>query len=152
MKWILGSIVVFLLATTLAVAQSEQKVSLVASRDAPGSLSVHRLERCLEHLAREWKVPVKELPHVVVFHVSRKVADSAFVLDDVAVRRNRSGNSGEEYYELWLVGQPDRKYVLALQNVIEYHFGLKPTDDERATVVARVARIEDATVNVAEGK
>jgi len=152
MKSILVSIALLLLVSTLAMGQSERKVSLVASPDAPGSLSVHRLERCLEQLAHEWKLPEKDLPNVVVFHVSKKVADSAFVVDDVAVRRNHSGNTGGEYYELWLVGQPDRKYVLGLQNVIEYHFGLKPTDDERATVVARVARIEDATVNVAEGK
>ena len=152
MRRFFRTLVIVLVAVSLSTGQPQPKISLVVSPGAPGTISVTRLTHCFDQLAREWKVPVEELPHVVVFHVSRAVADTAFISEDVAIRRNTSGRSGEAYYEVWLVGEPRFNYVVGLQNVIEYHFNLKPTTEERTAVVVRVARMEDAIVSVAEGK
>jgi len=152
MKSIVCLVALLLLAPTLLVAQAEPRVALVASHDAPGALSAERLNRCLYRLAREWNLPEDKLPHIVVFHVSKRVADTAFIDDTLAVRRSANQRSGAEYYEVWLVGSPEGKYELGLQNVLEYHFQLTPTDEQRTKILAKVERQEEDVFDVHEGK
>jgi len=150
MKTALRTIALLFLTATLCAGQSDRKVALVNSPDAPGIITVDRLKQCFVELARQWDIPEKDLPNIVVFHVSKKTAETAFVTQETAVRRNMGGS--DAYYEVWLVGKPDLKYVLAFQNVIEYHFTMHPSDQKRNEVVDRVARMEYATVSVQEGK
>jgi hypothetical protein len=152
MKFILSSIALLFFLVTLCAGQSGRKVVVVASPDAPGVITGDKLTECFLRLAREWKIPQKDLPNIVVFHVSKKAAETAFVDRDTAIRRNTAGSDGSEYFEVWLVGKPELKYVLALQNVLEYQFGLRPTEKQRNEVVDWVGRIEDATISVQEGK
>lgn len=152
MKSACSLLAILLFAVTFSWAQSRAKVALVNSADAPGVVSADRMTQCLSQLAREWNLPLKDLPNVLVFHVSKEVADTVSVREEVAVRRNSGRNPGEEYFEVWLVGKADYKYVLALQTVLEYHFHFAPSDEERDRIVSRVGRAQTYTVDVNQGK
>lgn len=152
MKSVWAFLVFLALCVSLSWGQSAGKVVLVNSPDASGVLSPERLTQCLSQLAREWELPLRDLPNVMVFHVSKEVAEAASVRKDTAVRRNSGGESGQAYYEVWLVGKPEYKYVLALQAVLEYHFHFKPSDEQRDLIVNRVGRAQTYTVDAQEGK
>jgi hypothetical protein len=131
----------------------DSHLAVLSSPDAPGTLAKERIGTCLQQLLRQWKLSDKALPNIVVYHVSETAASAAYVNEQVAVRKNRATSPGESYFEIWLVGEPNiRAYVLALENVLESHFALTISDDERNAVMARVTRMQDATVSAVEGK
>ena len=69
------------------------------------------------------------------------------------MRHNQSDRHDDMYYEVWLAGEPAvSDYVLALQNVLEHYFQMTVTDEERKETMSRVARYQDATVDVHQGK
>ena len=155
--WKSAILVAFIfLPASFLVAQGralDEKVILLTSSDAPASLSKHQVISCFAQLAREWQVQERNLPKVVVFQVSKRAAETVHINDKLAVRKNSRVGEEPEYFELWLVGTPDaRPLVVALENVLESHFQLQITDQQRNTVMARVIRVQSATVNVAEGK
>ena len=134
-------------------AQSGAHISLLSSADAEGHLSLERLNSCYLQLAREWAVNSKALPNVVVMHVSKKAARGAMVDKKIDVRHNHGMTAGDGYYELWLVESPKLPdIVVALDNVIEAHFHLTPTEEQRKEVLARALRVQNATISVHEGK
>lgn len=151
MKWILLTLVLVISAAALCTAQSYSRLSVVSSPDVPETLSADRLSRCLLQLATEWRLPPEQLPNILVFHVSHSTSKTAFVMQDFMVRKN-SGENPEEYYEVWIVGSPGLKYVFALQFVLEDHFRFQPNEAEREGVLARVRRMERATISVQEGR
>lgn len=148
-------VIALLLASSVisTLGQSDKpELTIVTSPDASAALSIKRLKSCLNRLAHESNLELRDLPHIVVFQVSKIAARGAYITKDVVVRRNTSGTKEEGYYEVWLVGDPKLNYILAFENVLEDHFQLKLTDDKRAEVMKRVTMIEDATVEVAQGK
>jgi hypothetical protein len=157
MKFVSG---VFILVLALTVvyppalsAEQKSEVVVLSSSDAPGRLSADKLKECLHQLAREWKQPEHHLPFVIVFHVSKRVAHAASVKDGLTVRFNRARNNEDSYYEVWLVGEPKVAwYVLGFAELLEDHFQLKLTDEQRRDAVVRVARIQDATISAFEGQ
>jgi hypothetical protein len=153
--WII--VVGLLLSSTVLVraqtSQTNDRLTILSSPAAPGRVSKDQIATCLQQLVREWKLTDDVLPHVVVYHVSNRAASAAYVAENIAVRRNSGSTKSDTYFEVWLVGEPNiRGYVLALQNVLETHFDLKVSDHDRAVVMARVTRMQDATVDVMEGK
>lgn len=134
-------------------AQKGPDIVMVSSADAAGSVSMDRVNSCLHQLVREWKQDEKELPNIVVFHVSRKAGRAAGVLDRFAVRLNRSPEHGDLYYEVWFVDEPSvNEYVVAIENVIESHFHLSPTETQRQQAMKRTAMVQSATISAYEGK
>ncbi len=152
MKFLSVAFLFALLAIPGTAQPDKGELTIVASPDVPVVLSQERLSHCLKMLVRETKVQANKLPHIVVFQVSKKAARGAYITEDIAVRRNQAGRVSEHYYEVWLVGEPKLNYVVALENVLEDHFGLTFTEKERGEILTRIARAEDATVSVAEGK
>lgn len=135
-------------------AKPRPGVVVLSSADAPGSVSVDRLNNCLRLLAHDWKQNEKKLPAVLVIHVSKKAARAVMLEEQkVVVRHNRATDQSDLYYEVWLVDTPSiDNYILALENVIEDYFQLTPTNEERTEVMKRVARVQSATISAYEGK
>lgn len=154
-----GPIIAFLLLTEgLAFPQHPDTkprgdLILLSSPDAPGPVSIDRLNSCFHQLLREWHQDDKDAPRVVVMHVSKQEARMASVTTSPAVRRNRCAESGDSYYEVWFVDAPKiDDYLLAFENVIEQHYGLTPTETARKQAMQHAARVENATISVYEGR
>jgi len=147
----------FMLAANLAgqhvsSAPSDHLV-LLSSPDALGSVSLERLNSCLLELAEQWKLDPHSLPRITGMHASKKAARVAAVNSSLAIRRNSSSDTGDIYYELWLVDAPKLDdYLVGLENILEQHYNLQPTDEKRKEVLQRAARVENATVSIYEGK
>ena len=133
--------------------KTTRDIILFSSSDSASSVSAERLNSCFHQLAHEWKVNEKSLPQVIVFQASKRAAHTALVNKKVEVRHNRSADHTDDYYEVWLVESTSNEdFVLALSNVIEDHFQLKPTDDERRQILARMSRVQNATISALEGR
>lgn len=126
---------------------------VLSSPDAVGHVSLERLNSCLLQLARDWKLDEHSLPRITVMHVSKQGARVASVNSTLTIRRNRSSDTDDVYYELWLVDAPKLdEYLLGLENILEQHYNLQPTDEKRKEVLQRAARVESATISIYEGK
>jgi hypothetical protein len=154
-----GAAHALLLAIALLVAHFasaepvDEHLTILSSPDAPGTLTKSRMAGCLRQLLRQWDLRETNLPDMVVYHVSKKSANTAHVNSDVSARRNRGTTGQSEYFEIWLVGDAKpEKYILALQNVLEAHFGFEVTEQKRKQVMARVFRMQEAVVEVQQGK
>ncbi len=141
------------LITSRAAAQEvpsevSGRLTLVESADAPGHIEEARLARVYWDLIHEQKLPLRQLPAVLVFHVSRKAA-ATVGLSATALRTDQCKQGTQEgYYQLWLVGEPlTADYVLALQTVLEYEFGLQYPDKDRKALLTRVAIRDMATID-----
>ena len=155
LRWPL--LVAFVLATsTLLPGQSrnfDERLIILSSSDAPGSITPQRLASCLQQLVHEWSLDERALPQIMLVHASKKVALKVRVTDAIAIRKNGVHGNATEYFEIWVVGEPQlRAIVIALENVLEAHYQLHFTDAQRNTVIARVVRMQDATIDIAEGK
>jgi hypothetical protein len=143
-----------LLASGMVLAEGSlnEHVTVLSSPDAPGSLSKSRVTSCLRELMRQWDLRENELPDLVIYHVSKKAASTAHVKGDVSARKNSGPADGNAYFEVWLVGEPRLdKYILALENILEIHFGLQASEQKRKDVMARVYRMQDAISEI-QGK
>ncbi|HKN33680.1 MAG TPA: hypothetical protein VJX16_10610 [Terriglobales bacterium] len=111
-------------------------------------LETQKLTTCLTWLVRELGLEGKDLPLIVVMHISERAGKAAGVAAS-SIRRNSSGNRGDVYYEFWIVGQGSAAvYAVNLEAVLERHFVLKLTDAEHADVLKRVVRMLNASVSV----
>lgn len=149
--------IAILFAICQAFAQSStslhDKTFLLSSPDVASDVSLDRIQSCLQRLTAELNQDERQLPTIVVYHVSRKLARAAFVEGSFAIRRKVSPKSTEAYYEVWLVDKPRLEdEVVALEAVVEAHFRLKLTDSVRQAIMLRTARRESATIAAFEGK
>lgn len=152
-------IVLFLLfLTSLAVGQSQSPYSgghltLLHSSDSHHPLTEKQLKDCRDQLVKAWKLDKSDLPNIVVFQVSKDSAGAALVTEKVTVRQNYSRKDNKGYFELWINGEPNlRAVIVGLQTILERHFSLQVRDAQRTTVMNRVLLLEDATIDVSQGK
>ena len=126
---------------------------MLSSPDIPHSLLKQRIGSCIDELLHQWKLSDNKLPNIVVFHASKKAAAAAYVTENVSVRKNRVVGGNTDYFEVSIVGEPNvRNTIVALENILETHFDLQASDEQRKLIMARVIRVEDATVGVNEGQ
>jgi hypothetical protein len=155
-KNLVAAIIFVLVICPLALPQSRSiadRITVFSSQDVPRAVSKQRVISCLQQLAHEWQLGEKDLPNIVVFNASIKDAATAYVFKRVSVRQNGFDEAESQYFEVWLVGEPNiSATVLALENVLETHLALKVTGSDRDLVMARVIRMEMGTVRVEEGK
>jgi hypothetical protein len=88
----------------------------------------------------------RELPRIVVYHVSQKSAD--FIGISSASTWRTRGN--EQFrYEVWLIDEPSNAdYSLAVESILEQYFSVSLGRDERARILQHVARELNETINV----
>ena len=139
-----------LLVATAAVAQSPRSsddIVLLASADAKGVVTDDQLDRCLLLVAEQWKINRSQLPRIVVFHVSERVARQ-MSLSKVTLRRTHGVKGQDSYYEVWIADEPNSHGIaLAFENIVENSFQLHVTEEQRGEVVARVSRAQDDVVS-----
>jgi hypothetical protein len=124
---------------------SASNLYFVEAPDARG-LEKQKIASCENLLVREMNLAGRELPRVLVLHVSESTGKALKVR--TSIRRNLSKDHGDLYYEFWIVGQakaPD--YAVSLQTLLQEHFQVQMTDAERKEVLTRVVRILNATVS-----
>ena len=126
----------------------ESRIVVMKSVDAPGKVTVERIATCLRLMALELKLSDKDLPLIVVLHVSRKGAAAAG-MDRTKVRRSFDANTGQTlYYELWIVGEPRiADYCAAVMRILENHLGQAIDDKQRITIMQRAVRYLENTVS-----
>ena len=116
------------------------------SPGAVGTLDSQKLQECLERIAREMKLAENELPRIVIYHISPETGRY------LGVNTNsnwRVEGAGPLRYEMWIIDKPSN-FLLAymLENVLEHHFQMHMDDASRSSLVGRVQRGLDATVDV----
>jgi hypothetical protein len=110
-----------------------QHIAVVASPDAPGHFSLTEFSACMSNLAYLMNLTNRQMPPVLVMHVSDTVATRFGVARTGVIRHNcADATEPASYYEVWLVGHPDvSNYVMALLGVLEDHFVLDISSQER---------------------
>jgi hypothetical protein len=147
----LGVLVLLVLLGSSAVFAADNfnrsagNLVFVESSDAKG-VEKQKIASCVGLLVREMNLGGRDLPRVLVLHVSENAAKALEVHS--SIRRNSSKDQGDVYYEFWVVGKARAiDYTVAMQALLQEHFQLQMTEAERKQVVARVVRILNATVS-----
>jgi|SRR5690349_19267099 len=119
-----------------------ENIALVATPDAPGMLSQLEFTSCFWSLTCLISLPHNILPKILVLHVSETAAHIFDVQGPGVIRHNRTSTpDAQQYYELWIVGQPHiTEYAAAVLAVLEDHFGLAMSPDERQSAIESVVR------------
>jgi hypothetical protein len=138
----LGSGVVF---AADSLNGSAANLYFVEAPDARG-LEQQKIASCENLLLREMNLAGRELPRVLVLHVSESTGKALKVR--TSIRRNHSQDQTDVYYEFWIVGQGRAvDYAVAMEELLRQHFQLQMSDAERKEVLTRVVRILNATVS-----
>jgi hypothetical protein len=152
---VLGMMCVWAVVTTMCChlasagkTRNDQRNSLVIMEtgDAPGAVDPEKVSECLRLVVRELNLDSRELPIIVLYHISKDAAKY------MGIRENFFGrNSGgrESRYEMWIIGKPSNfLYTYMLENILERHFVLRLNVVERTRIIQHVESNLDATVNV----
>jgi len=125
-----------------------QRVGVLESPDAPGHIERERLARSLWQLMLDQKLDLERVPHIMIFHVSKAVASIVGVKGSIG-RTARHEQTGNIYYQLWLVGEPKQSdYISGMQTILQHSYGLQQTPKELEEVLNRAAVLDSATVDV----
>ena len=116
------------------------------SHDAPGPLDASKLQQCLELTVRELGLENRDLPRIVVYHIS----DETGHLLGIETNSNyRNNGGGHMRYEMWIVGKASNSLVTyMLENILERHFQLQLDEAAPSKAVIHIERGLDATVDV----
>lgn len=118
---------------------------LMENRDAPGTVEPEKLDECLRFTLREMNLEDRELPFILVYHVSRETADELGLETNSIWMANVGGHPR---YELWIVGRPSNfLYNYMLEKVLEKHFQVTVDAVQRSRIVAKVEHSLDVTVD-----
>ncbi|MGI9103035.1 MAG: hypothetical protein ACR2IF_11395 [Terriglobales bacterium] len=160
-----GALSVLVLAFALALAppcahsqvhlngsrEVEHALVFTASPDAPGSIDRQQVRLCLNLLTQRLHLGGAELPHIIVIHVSKRAAHAVDVAK-TGIRRSASEDH-PTYYELWIVGKPDpADYVVNVYTILEQHFGIVASKEEKKKVASFVLRYLTDTVDAHGGR
>jgi hypothetical protein len=120
------------------------RVVVMDTADAPGMVDRLKLAASLELTAAELHVSVRDLPSIVVFHLSKAAA--AEVGRSVSSTVCSTGST--TYYEWWIIGEPSNLiYSFMAENTLEDHFKLNVEDSERGRILRAVLSSLDMTID-----
>ena len=151
----LHRLALFLSLLTLAAHAAAQNTSATAllpittleEPGAPGSLDLAKLRESLRLTIQELSIDPRQVPRIVVFHVTQETADRLDIHSN-SVWKN-TGRSGAARYEIYLVGKPSPYlFTYMFENVIEQHFHLSVDDSSRSKIIGHVERALAATIDV----
>jgi hypothetical protein len=133
---------------SMQAQQPASKIEFVVLEDpeASGLIDKTKIANCIHLVAHELHEEDRELPKIVVYHVSQKSAD--FIGIGSASTWRTRGN-GQFRYEVWLIDEPSNTaYSLAVESILEQYFSVSLGRDERAKILQHVARELNETINV----
>jgi hypothetical protein len=120
------------------------RVIVTDTADAPGTVDRPKLTASLELTAAELHVSVRDLPSIVVFHLSKAAAAQL----GRAVSSTVCSTGSTTYYEWWIIGEPSNLvYSFMAENTLEDHFKLNVEDSERGRILRTVLSRLDMTVD-----
>lgn len=136
----------FFCATAFASGPHEASPFVVLeTSDAPGTLDTNKLLECLKMTLREMNLDGRELPRILVYHISPEAGHYIGVDTNSSWRSTGGGNSR---YEMWIVGKPSNYlYIYMLENILERHFQVQIDEAARSRLVNHVERGLSATVD-----
>ncbi len=142
-----------LLSATSGVAQKAPpeiaaKLTLVQSADAAGHVDEGRLSRVLWALVSEQRLEVKQVPNIIVLHVPPQVGVALGIGASGTARTDHCAATGKNYYQLWILGEPNAPdYIAGLETILQHEFVLQVTDSELKSLLARVLRSDLAILD-----
>jgi hypothetical protein len=114
--------------------------------DAVGAIEKSKIADCIDYTAHELHVEDKELPKILVYHVSQETADS---LGIVSGSTWRTRGKGQFRYEMWVVGAPSNaNWSHAIMDILQQYFEMDIPARQRDKMMEHVERRLDATVSV----
>jgi hypothetical protein len=123
--------------------------AVVASPDIKEPLTYKKLTLCMNEAARIMKVEDQARPQIVILQLSPAVAKRVGLSSTVLLSNKGHAPANNLFYEVWLVGAfPNGDLARGVEMVYELHYGIKYSDNERGTVVSRIANMLNATVSV----
>lgn len=143
---------VLLLATSALAQKAPQgiaeKLTVVESMDATGHLDKARLARVLWSLVNQQKLDVKLVPNIIVLHVSPEAGSAVGVSASGTARTDHCAATGKNYYQLWVLGEPQAgDYIAGLETILQHEFGLPASESELKPLLRRVLQADLATVD-----
>ena len=153
MAFCLAAILLLLLPAGDAVAQSGRPPDLIPittfeEPGASGSLDLAKLDESLRLTIQELRLDPRELPRIIVYHVTQETADRLDIHTN-SVWRNTGRPGGGLRYEMWLVGKPSHYlYAYMFESILEQHFHLSVEASNRSKIIGHVERALDATIDV----
>ena len=119
---------------------------ILEGADTVGAIERSRIADCIDLIARELHVEDKELPRILVYHVSQETADSLGIASGSTWRPR---GKGQFRYEMWVVGAPSNAiWSHAIMDILQQYFEMDIPVRQREKMMEQVARRLDATVSV----
>jgi len=129
----------------LSSGQAGPVLTVMETRDAPGNVAPEKLDECLRLTLVEMNLDGRDLPRIVVYHVSQKTAD------DLGVQHNsiwKANVGGQPRYEMWIVGKPSTfLYSYMLASILQKHSQITVDTTQLSRIVTKVERGLNATVD-----
>lgn len=121
------------------------RLVVLETPDASGMIDVQKLTDCLELTAAEFHLSERDLPLIVVFHISQAAAKKL----GIAVSSTFRNTGPTTRYEMWIIGEPSESvYSYMAENIFEHHFRLTVSENERARILKTVQSKLEMTVSV----
>jgi len=131
-------------------------VVVLASEEVKAPPRLEHVRHAFQRVAAELSVVGKELPHVVVFYVSRAGADTQHLPKNTSIAVEAGVNPSKPLYHLWIIDDVrDTATVEGLVMVMNDNFALKLPPEKIRNARDHVVRNLNSTVDyhtLAEGK
>lgn len=146
------TVFVFMALSIALFAQSQDREKnagrpfvVIEEPGAPGRIDAKKLDQCLGMMVRELGLEGRELPPMVIYHLSEKSAHFLGV-DSSMMYVNRG--SGRLRYEMWIIGKPSNlAYSYAIENILTHEFAISMPASNREQLLRRAAEWLNATVD-----
>lgn len=128
--------------------QSPSKTNpiILEGADAIGAIERSKVADCIDYTAQELHVEAKELPKILVYHVSQETADALGITSGSTWRTR---GKGQFRYEMWVVGAPSNSaWSHAIMDILQQYFEMDLPARQREKMMEHVERRMDATVSV----
>lgn len=143
-------------AKPLPDAAASSAVVVLSSEEVKQPPRLEHVRRAFERVAAELSVVRKQLPHVVVFYVSRAGADTQHLPKNTSIAVEAGVNPSKPLYHLWIIDDVrDAATVEGLVMVMNDNFDLKMQPGKIREARDRVCHNLNSTVDyhvLAEGK
>lgn len=95
-------------ATSASHPNQSSPFVIFETSDAPGKLDSTKIEECLRLTLREMNVDGRQLPRIVIYHIS---PEAGRYLGIDTNSNWRSSGGGHLRYEMWIVGPPSNSLL-----------------------------------------
>ena len=145
-KFVLFPLLLCALSSPAAAQNPADSLLFLDGPGAPGKVVHERLVTCLNLLVRELELGGKQLPPIVVLHVSSQAARAAGV-EHTTVLSN-TPEVGPRGYNFWIVGKPTYiEYTAAMYDILEDYYSVRLPEPERREIMTRVIRVLQNTIS-----